>query len=120
MSFWFDEFFAEGAFEVDFPGGNVEHAVVETLCDFGEFAVDEFAVLVDGVAGEDDGVVFAEVGVEEGEEVLFDGFDGLAVGVVGDKGVVRAAILFPEGSDHAGFDGGVVNFDDGLKGGKGL
>ena len=65
MSFGLDEFLVEGVFEVDFPGGDVEHAVVEAFCDLWEFAVDEFAILMDGVAGEVDFVFGAEVLVEE-------------------------------------------------------
>lgn len=118
VSFGFLEFFVEGAFEVNFPGGDVEHAVVEALGDFWEFAVDEFAILVDGVASEDDSVIFFEVGVEEGEEVLFDCFERLAGSILGDEGVVGGLVFFPEFADHAGSDDLVVNFNDGFEGGE--
>ena len=115
MSFGLDEFFLKGAFEVDFPGGDVEHAIVEAPADLWEFAVDEFAVLVDGVAGEDDDVIFFEVFIEEGEEVLFDILDGFAGLVLGDEGVVGFFVLFPEVADHAGFDDVFVDVDDGFE-----
>ena len=77
MSFGLDEFFVESSLKVELPSGDIEHAVMETFGDFGEFAVDEFAVLVDGIAGEDDGAIFAEVFIEEVEEFLFDGLNWL-------------------------------------------
>ena len=120
MSFGFDEFFLKSAFKVDFPSGDVEHAVVEAFGDLWEFAVDEFAVLVDGVAGEDDNVVLFEVLVEEGEEFGFDVFKGFAGLVLGDEGVVRLLVFLPEFADHAGFDDFVVDFDDAFVAGEGL
>ena len=115
MSLGFDELFVEGVFEVKFPGGDVEHAVVKAFCDFWEFAVDEFAILVDGVAGEDDGVTFAEVSVEEGEKVLFDVFDGLAGLVLLGEGLVGFGVFVPKFTDHARFDDFFIDLNDGFE-----
>lgn len=54
MMLGLDKLLMFGVFKIDFPSGNVEHAIVKPLVENGHFAFDEFAVLVDGIAGEID------------------------------------------------------------------
>jgi hypothetical protein len=65
MVFGLGELFVKCVFEIDFPGGDVEHAIVELCVQLWHFTFDEFAILMDGVAGKIDGVLGTEVLINE-------------------------------------------------------
>ena len=73
MRFGFSEFLAV-LFEDDFPGGDVEHAVMEAGVESGPLVGDEFAVVMDGIACEIGRLFGIEMIVEEFEEVTLDRF----------------------------------------------
>ena len=119
VGFGFCELFAEFVFEEDFPGGDVKHAVVELAVEARPLLGDEFAVVIDGVAGEVDGVLEVEMLEEEIEEFFFDEAIWAAFcDVLPLKGAADGGIFVPKVTDHSTLSETDGSFYDGFVGGN--
>ena len=79
----------------DFETRDVEHAVVETLGESRQVAVDEFAVLGDGIAANDDRILLFEMREDDLGEALIELFFSDALWYAFEESALGVMVLAP-------------------------